>query len=79
MIELMQTVFPCGVVQVLGGTDRYVGITIRHRTEVNIYSLGPLLTSHPDVAKVSFTGSIATGKKIMKACAGSLKRITLEL
>lgn len=38
-----------------------------------------MLTAHPDIAKVSFTGSIATGKKIMQACAGTLKRVTLEL
>ena len=41
--------------------------------------LGPLLTSHPDVAKVSFTGSTGTGKRVMQAAADTLKRITLEL
>lgn len=41
--------------------------------------LGALLTKHPDVAKVSFTGSTATGKKVMESAAGSLKRVTLEL
>lgn len=41
--------------------------------------LGGLLTAHPDVAKVSFTGSTATGKKVMQAGASDLKRITLEL
>lgn len=41
--------------------------------------LGAYLTSHPDVAKVSFTGSTATGKKIMKSGADTLKRLTLEL
>jgi acyl-CoA reductase-like NAD-dependent aldehyde dehydrogenase len=41
--------------------------------------LGSLLTKHPDVAKVSFTGSTATGKKVMESAAGSLKRVTLEL
>jgi acyl-CoA reductase-like NAD-dependent aldehyde dehydrogenase len=41
--------------------------------------LGPLLTSHPDIAKISFTGSTATGKKIVQSAASSLKRITLEL
>jgi acyl-CoA reductase-like NAD-dependent aldehyde dehydrogenase len=41
--------------------------------------LGPLLTTHPDVAKVSFTGSTATGKKIMSSASGTLKRLTLEL
>jgi len=37
------------------------------------------MTQHPDIAKISFTGSIATGKKIMAACASTLKRVTLEL
>ncbi|WPH04900.1 Hypothetical protein R9X50_00779700 [Acrodontium crateriforme] len=63
MIEIAQEVFPPGVVQVVGGDDK----------------LGPMLTQHPDIAKISFTGSIATGKKIMAACAATLKRVTLEL
>ncbi|WP_370402148.1 aldehyde dehydrogenase family protein [Sulfitobacter sp. JB4-11] len=41
--------------------------------------LGPVLTNHPDVAKVSFTGSSETGKKIMESSAGTIKRVTLEL
>lgn len=40
---------------------------------------GQLLTSHPDVKKVSFTGSIPTGKLIMKSCADDIKHLTLEL
>ncbi len=41
--------------------------------------LGDALTSHPDVAKIAFTGSTATGKKVMASAAGTLKRLTLEL
>ena len=41
--------------------------------------LGGALTQHPDVAKVAFTGSTATGRKVMASVAGTLKRITLEL
>lgn len=41
--------------------------------------LGGVLTKHPDVAKVSFTGSTATGKKVMESAGSSLKRVTLEL
>lgn len=41
--------------------------------------LGPLLAAHPDIAKVAFTGSTATGKKVMASAAGSIKRVTLEL
>lgn len=41
--------------------------------------LGNLLTSHPDVAKVAFTGSSATGLKVLGNVAKSMKRFTLEL
>lgn len=41
--------------------------------------LGPLLTQHSDVAKVAFTGSTATGRKVMASGAETLKRLTLEL
>lgn len=41
--------------------------------------LGGALTDHPDIAKVSFTGSTVTGKKVMASVAGTLKRLTLEL
>ena len=41
--------------------------------------LGSVLAGHPDVRKISFTGSTATGKKVMASAADTLKRITLEL
>jgi aldehyde dehydrogenase (NAD+) len=41
--------------------------------------VGAVLTSHPDIAKISFTGSTAVGKSIMRAGAETLKRVTLEL
>jgi acyl-CoA reductase-like NAD-dependent aldehyde dehydrogenase len=63
MVELAQEIFPPGVVQAVGGNNE----------------LGALLTHHPDIAKISFTGSIATGKKVMEASAKTLKRVTLEL
>ncbi len=63
LAELGTKVFPPGVFQALGGEE----------------DLGPMLTAHPGVAKVSFTGSVATGKKVMAACASTLKRVTLEL
>lgn len=63
IVELAQEIFPPGVVQVIGGDDK----------------LGPMMTAHPNIQKISFTGSIATGKKIMEACAKTLKRVTLEL
>lgn len=40
---------------------------------------GALLAAHPDVAKVSVTGSVPTGKKVMQTAAGTLKRVTMEL
>jgi len=46
-------------------------------TDVN--DLGDALTSHLDVAKISFTGSTATGKKVIASAANTLKRVTLEL
>ncbi|AOH83285.1 aldehyde dehydrogenase [Sphingomonas panacis] len=50
---------------------------------VNIISddndLGHLLSAHPDVRKVSFTGSTETGRKVMAGAAATLKRLTLEL
>lgn len=41
--------------------------------------LGSALTSHPGVRKVSFTGSTATGARVMASAAESLKRVTLEM
>lgn len=41
--------------------------------------LGSRLTQHKDIAKVSFTGSTATGKRVMESAAGTIKRLTLEL
>ena len=43
-------------------------------------SVGALLTEHPGIAKVSFTGEVGTGKKVMAAAGGStLKEVTMEL
>jgi acyl-CoA reductase-like NAD-dependent aldehyde dehydrogenase len=61
--ELCAEVLPPGVVNVI----------------VDQNDLGGALTSHPDVAKVAFTGSTATGKKVMASAAQTLKRLTLEL
>ncbi|KAJ4303914.1 hypothetical protein N0V88_001514 [Collariella sp. IMI 366227] len=61
--ELAMDVFPPGVVQVLSGGDE----------------LGPWVTEHPGIDMVSFTGSIATGKKVAASCAKTLKRYVLEL
>lgn len=43
------------------------------------HEAGAALAAHPDVDKISFTGSIATGQKIAQAATINLKRVTLEL
>ncbi|EXJ83939.1 hypothetical protein A1O3_04606 [Capronia epimyces CBS 606.96] len=63
LVELAQQFFPPGVVQGLHGDD----------------DLGPLLTAHPKVDKITFTGSTATGRRIMETASRTLKRVTLEL
>ena len=40
---------------------------------------GQLITNHPEIDKVSFTGEVGTGKKVMSASASSLKEVTMEL
>ncbi|KAJ5771057.1 uncharacterized protein N7511_003108 [Penicillium nucicola] len=63
LAELATHFFPPGVIQCLSGDD----------------SLGPMFTDHPGIDKISFTGSIITGKRVMASCAKTLKRVTLEL
>jgi acyl-CoA reductase-like NAD-dependent aldehyde dehydrogenase len=41
--------------------------------------LGQWMTEHPDIDRITFTGSVATGKRVMASAAGSLKRVSLEL
>lgn len=41
--------------------------------------VGEWLTHHPDIAKVSFTGEVTTGKRVMAAAATTLKDVTMEL
>ena len=61
--EVLRDVLPAGVLNVVSGGNE----------------LGTWLTGHPDVRKISFTGSTATGRKVMASASGNLKRITLEL
>jgi acyl-CoA reductase-like NAD-dependent aldehyde dehydrogenase len=61
--EICAEIFPPGVVNVIADAN----------------DLGGALTSHPDVAKIAFTGSTATGRKVMASAAATLKRLTLEL
>ena len=41
--------------------------------------VGAPLAAHPDIEKVSFTGSVATGSRVMHACADGIRNVTLEL
>ncbi|MEJ6472681.1 betaine-aldehyde dehydrogenase [Pseudoalteromonas piscicida] len=41
--------------------------------------VGQWLTTHPDIEKVSFTGEVGTGKKVMQSAASNLKEVTMEL
>lgn len=43
------------------------------------YRVGQMLSRHPEIAKVSFTGECSTGKKVMADAAGTLKSVTMEL
>lgn len=65
MAELMQEVgIPDGVVNVVPGYG---------------HTAGARLSEHPDVKKIAFTGSTATGRQIVQASAGNLKKVQLEL
>ncbi|MCJ1477164.1 hypothetical protein MMC13_005835 [Lambiella insularis] len=41
--------------------------------------IGAYLSTHPSIAKVSFTGQVSTGKKVAAAAAGEMKHVTMEL
>lgn len=64
-VELAQTVLPPGVLNIVTGERNS--------------DVGLAMTRHPDINKIVFTGSTATGKKIMGNAADNLKRLTLEL
>jgi acyl-CoA reductase-like NAD-dependent aldehyde dehydrogenase len=61
--RLAADLLPAGVLNVLAGGN----------------DLGAWMTGHADIDKISFTGSVATGKKVLASAAGTLKRVTLEL
>ena len=61
--EMLRDILPPGVLNIISGGN----------------DLGAWLTEHPDVRKISFTGSTGTGRKVMASASRNLKRITLEL
>lgn len=63
LVAVMNQVLPAGVLQVVAGEGE----------------LGRALTTHDGIDKITFTGSVETGKAIMRTVADDLKRITLEL
>ncbi|MET1085505.1 MAG: aldehyde dehydrogenase family protein [Arthrobacter sp.] len=63
LAEVLNTVLPADVLSVVPGGRQ----------------VGERLASHPDIAKVMFTGSTATGKAIIRSSADTVKRLTLEL
>ena len=62
-VELANTVLPPGVLNVVTGDAE----------------VGTRMSTHPDIDKIIFTGSVATGKHVMSSAADTLKRLTLEL
>ncbi|KAL3426725.1 aldehyde dehydrogenase [Phlyctema vagabunda] len=62
-VEIAQNFLPPGVLQTLNGDDK----------------LGPLMTEHPGIDMISFTGSTATGRRVMMSASKTLKHVTLEL
>lgn len=60
---LLADIVPPGLVNVIVDSD----------------DLGPVISSHPGIAKISFTGSTPVGQRILESSAPTLKRLTLEL
>ncbi|MFT4247849.1 MAG: aldehyde dehydrogenase family protein [Pseudomonas sp.] len=63
MGEILDTIVPAGVLRVLVGGDE----------------LGRAISAHPEIAKVSFTGSTVAGRHVAASAGQGLKRVTLEL
>ena len=63
LVEIINEVLPPGVVNVVTGEN----------------AIGAALSAHPGIAKMTFTGSTETGKKVMASAVATLKRLTLEL
>ena len=66
LVEIMNEVLPAGVINCVTGSDKGANI-------------GALMSAHPDINKIVFTGSCATGQKVMQSAASTMKRLTLEM
>ncbi|MBN8293436.1 aldehyde dehydrogenase family protein [Rhodobacter sp. NTK016B] len=66
MVELVSALLPPGVLNIVTGDDKAV-------------NLGALMSAHPDIRKIVFTGSCATGQRVMQNAAQTMKRLTLEM
>jgi acyl-CoA reductase-like NAD-dependent aldehyde dehydrogenase len=66
LVQIMNEVLPAGVVNVITSDDKGDNI-------------GGAMSAHPDIRKIVFTGSCATGQKVMASAAETMKRLTLEL
>ncbi len=63
LAELVKDALPPGVLNVIADAN----------------DLGSKISAHPKIRKVSFTGSTATGMKVMSSASSTLKRVTLEM
>ncbi|KAF4674270.1 Succinate-semialdehyde dehydrogenase, mitochondrial [Perkinsus olseni] len=68
MGEILQSVVPPGLIQVVSGPDT-----------TGDFNVGEYLVKHPGIRKVSFTGSVPTGKRVLANSVADLTRCTLEL
>ncbi|MCK9550993.1 aldehyde dehydrogenase family protein [Aquamicrobium sp.] len=66
LVELLNEVLPAGVLNSLSGDDRAL-------------NLGALMSAHPGIRKIVFTGSSETGKKVAASASATMKRLTLEM
>lgn len=66
LVQIMNEVLPAGVVNIVTSDD------VTH-------NIGAAMSQHPGIRKMVFTGSTATGKKVMMGAAETMKRLTLEL
>jgi acyl-CoA reductase-like NAD-dependent aldehyde dehydrogenase len=67
LVKIMNEVLPAGVLNVVTGDDG------------GDFNIGAAMAAHPDIRKIVFTGSCATGQKVMRSAAETMKRLTLEL